>query len=99
MSEHSAKNGAGLQILQTILVAMLLGVTGWLATAVIQNREESVRLRTQFEERKVTLDTMQTLLTSTVKTQQEVLQKLISLEDGRLSNERRINDLERRKSP
>lgn len=74
---NDSKNGGLLQSLQTILVAFLLGVSGWLATATIQNREEAVRLRAQFDERKEVIARIENTLSNTVATQQDVLRTLI----------------------
>lgn len=97
MGQNTLERGSALQTLQTILVAMLLGATGYLANVTLQNREDFVRLSTKFEERKQTIDEMRKLLDRTVETQQEMLQLHIKLQDADLALERRLSALESKK--
>ena len=91
MNEHS-KNGAVLQILQTILVAVLLGVTGWLANATIQNREVNVRVQTQLEERTTAMDRES-------KAQDAMQSALQDIQREQTKTEYRLRTLEKGKNP
>lgn len=92
------QNGTALQILLTILVAVLLGSTGWLAQATITNMGDVVRLKTQFEERGEAVKEMEKELKHVAETQQEVLRTLVKMsdEDQRLSN--RVTTIEKNQS-
>lgn len=94
MAESAGKQG--LQILQTILVAVLLGATGWLGNEVTQTSKQTVRLETQLAERKILYEKLEAQVSLVRDTQQQVLRDIISMHDwDRQSREEHVKCEER----
>lgn len=93
------QSGSVLESVKTILVAMLLGATGYLANVTLANHVSVVSLTTKFDERKANIDEMRRLLDHTVEVQQEMLQAHIKLSDKDEALDLRIRALEGKGKP
>lgn len=79
-----------LQVLQTIMLAALLGVTGWAVKTTMQNHDDVMKLQVQFEERSVLIRDIQ-------DTARRGVTMLENLRDADKELDNRIKALEARK--
>ena len=82
-STESAKGqgGKSLQLWLTVLVAMLIGSTGWFAVTVMEMQKDLVRLRTQFEERTAHQEELKAQVNKQHETDLELQYRLQRLEE------------------
>lgn len=67
--------------LQTIFVAILLGVISWLSLSTVSSRDRLLKLETQLEERGPRIQRIEELLNQVKVTQEGVLRTLIEQKD------------------